>query len=167
MEGRGRAGRATRAKVVSVRRPQMQLVSCRRGVRARHAGKWDDVMNSTQKCYQPAYMYSFFIFCFPAPAMTLLLPSRSAASATLLLLMLAFSGANGLSVVGRMRLKLGFGKSLREEAVARYFQGGMCLFVRHVLTISYISHCCQLGCIHLLTSIMSHSPFITDPCIVQ
>lgn len=58
--------------------------------------------------------------------MAFLPPFRSTASATLLLLMLAFSGANGLSVVGRMRLKLGFGKSLREDAVARYFQGGVC-----------------------------------------
>ena len=70
--------------------------------------------------------------------MTLLLPSRGAACATLLLLMLAFPGANGLSLVGRMRLKLGFGKSLREDAVARYFQGGMCSFVCHPCAYDFV-----------------------------
>ena len=70
-------------------------------------------------------------FHLSRPTMAFLPPSRCTASASFLLLMLAFSGANGLSVVGRVRLKLGFGKSLREEAVSRYFQGGMCSFVCH------------------------------------
>ena len=51
-------------------------------------------------------------------------PSISAPAAFLLLLVLASAGlVESLSVVGRVRLKLGFGKALREDAVARYFEG--------------------------------------------
>ena len=51
-------------------------------------------------------------------------PSISAPAAFLLLLFLTSAGlVESLSVVGRVRLKLGFGKALREDAVARYFEG--------------------------------------------
>ena len=52
-------------------------------------------------------------------------PSINAPAAFLLLLVLASAGlVESLSAVGRVRLKLGFGKALREDAVARYFEGG-------------------------------------------
>ena len=62
---------------------------------------------------------------FPSSAYAMAMhPSINAPAAFLLLLVLASAGlVESLSVVGRVRLKLGFGKALREDAVARYFEG--------------------------------------------
>ena len=70
----------------------------------------------------------------------------TSASATLLLLLILFTNADlidGLSVVGRVRLKLGFGKSLREKAVSRYFEGGMSYYMHVVCCV-----CLELHCLH-------------------